>query len=194
VTYYDRASGIDTLANPSVPSVVSLPLRFMKLLEGLVYVFAPVPMFAVGRWLPVLALAGYAACWIVIARSLRPINAGEQRWLPALAMMMCIPFVFASEVRVTGEAAVMAFLALACATPAEWRVSARIAVIGILVLNLTGVALNYGLFASQQFDIRGRFVHSDASAPVYAYRTWREELRRHVLERLGLTTSERTFE
>ena len=34
VTYYDRATGIDTLANPSIPIAVSLPLRIVKLLEG----------------------------------------------------------------------------------------------------------------------------------------------------------------
>ena len=117
VTYYDRATGIDTLANPSIPIAVSLPLRIMKLLEGVFYVFAPIPMFAVAIWAPVLALVGYAACWIVIARSLQPIRR-DDLWVPAMALAMCIPFVFASEVRVTGEAAVMTFLAVACATSA----------------------------------------------------------------------------
>ena len=194
VTYYDRATGIDTLANPSIPAAVSVPLRFLKLLEGVVYVFAPVPMFAVAFWGPMLAFAGYAACWIVIARSLRPIHTGEQLWIPAMAAAMCIPFVFASEVRVTGEAAVMTFLAAACAASTEWRLSAKMAVIGLLVLNLTGIALNYGLFASKQFDIRGMPVYSDSSAPVYAYRAWREDLRRRLLETLGLIAPWRTFE
>ena len=105
MTYYDRATGIDTLANPSIPIAVSLPLRIIKLFEGVFYVFAPIPMFAVASWGPALALMGYAACWIVIARSLQPIRR-DDLWVPAMAVAMCIPFMFASEVRVTGEAAV----------------------------------------------------------------------------------------
>jgi hypothetical protein len=193
LTYYDRAAATDTLANSSIPSVVSLPLRLVKLLEGVFYVFAPIPMFAAASWGPVLALAGYAACWIVIARSLQPVRR-DTPGLMAMAAAMCIPFVFASEVRVAGEAAVMTFLAIASALPAEWRRSARIAAVCILVLNLTGIMLNYGLFASQQFDIRGTPVYSDLSAPVSTYRARREELRRQVFDRLGVATSERTFE
>ena len=193
VTYYDRATGVDTLANAVIPDAVSLPLRAVKLLEGVFYVFAPIPMFAASPWGPVLALIGYAACWIAIARSLQPIRR-DDLWLPAMAVAMCIPFVFASEVRVTGEAAVMTFLAVACATSAEWRLSRKIAVAGILMLNLVGIALNYGAFASQQYDIRGPWVFADSSQPVYAYRAWREDLRRSILESVGVTMPARTFE
>ncbi len=193
VTYYDRATGIDTLANSSIPIAVSLPLRIVKLLEGVFYVFAPIPMFAIAIWAPPLALIGYAACWIAIARSLQPIRR-DDLWVPAMALAMYIPFVFASEVRVTGEAAVMTFLAVACATSGRWLLSRKIAVVGILVLNLMGIALNYGVFSSQQDDIRGTWVSLDSSQPVYAYREWREDVRRRVLATLGLSAPGRTFE
>ena len=193
VTYYDRATNLDTLANPSIPFAVSLALRIVKLLEGVLYVFAPIPMFAFSTWGPVLALMGYAACWVVIARSRRSIPK-DARWVPAMAAAMCIPFVFASEVRVTGEAAVMTFLGVACATTANWRLSGKVAAAGILGLNLVGIALNYGVFASRQFDIRATPVFGDSSQPVYAYREWREDLRRSILESFGLTAPGRTFE
>ena len=155
--------------------------------------FAPIPMFAIAIWAPPLALIGYAACWIAIARSLQPIRR-DDLWVPAMALAMYIPFVFASEVRVTGEAAVMTFLAVACATSGRWLLSRKIAVVGILVLNLIGIALNYGVFSSQQDDIRGTWVSLDSSQPVYAYREWREDVRRRVLATLGLSAPGRTFE
>jgi hypothetical protein len=193
VTYYNRATSVDTLANPFIPVAVSLLLRVAKLLEGVFYVFAPIPMFAVDSWGPALALLGYAVSWIVIARSLQPIRK-DDLWLPAMSVAMWIPFVFASEVRVAGEAAVMTFLAVARATSAEWRLSVKIAAATILALNLIGIALNYGVFASQQYDIRGTPVFGDSSQPIYAYRAWREDVRRRVLGTFGLSAPGRTFE
>jgi hypothetical protein len=192
LTYYDRAAGTDTLANPSIPTALSLPLRIAKVLEGVLYVFAPVPMFAVSSWAPVLALIGYAICWLIIARSLQPIRTDDDVSIAALAVAMCIPFMFASEVRVTGEAVVVVFLAVACA--AKWRLSGKIAAVGILTLNLSAIALNYGVFASQQRDIHGAPVLIDASQPVYAYREWREDLRRRVLSAVGVSVPRRTLE
>jgi len=189
LTYYDRAAGIDTLANPAVSVVVSAPLRLIKLAEGVLYVFAPVPMFAVASWGPLLALAGYAACWITLARSLQPIRTADDLWVPATAGALCVPFVFASEVRVTGEAAVMTFLAVACAV--EWRRSTKVAALGILLLNLVGIALNYGVFASRQHDIGGVPVVADSAVPIHAYHEWREVVRRQALGRLGLSVAGR---
>ena len=91
--------------------------------RGVFYVFAPIPMFAVASWGPVLACLP-CRLLIVIARSLQPIR-WDGLWLPAMSVSMCIPFVLASEVRVTGEAGVMTFLAVACATFAEWRIAGK---------------------------------------------------------------------
>jgi len=60
MTYYAVAREGATLASPSIEPAISLPLRAAKLIEGTIYVFAPVPMFAVAWWGPVLALVAYA--------------------------------------------------------------------------------------------------------------------------------------
>lgn len=193
VTYYDAASRMgNTLA--SVPIVIALPLRILKLFEGILYIFAPVQMFAIVPSGPVVALVAYAVLWFVVTRSLRPFRAGPTAhgWIPAMAMTMCVPFVFASEVRVTGEATVLVFLAIASA--AQWRLSAYLAVVGILVLNLTGVALNYGAFHSEQYDVRAEPTPIDHSQPAYVYLVWREALRQRILTTLGVSVPERTFE
>jgi hypothetical protein len=130
---------------------------------------------------------------VVIARSLQSIQK-DNVWVPALAASMCIPFVFASEVRVTGEAAVMTFLAVGCATAVNWRLSAKMAATGILGLNLVGIALNYGVFASQQYDIGASPVFGDSSQPVYSYRVWREGVRRQILGTFEIDAPSRTFE
>jgi hypothetical protein len=194
LTYYDRAAGEATLASAVIPGTVEAALRVGKLIEGMMYVVAPVPMFAVVSWGPILALIGYAALWSVLVRSCRPLRArfAAHGWIAAMALAMCVPFVFASEVRVTGEAAVLTFLAIAAA--ARWRPAGKAAAIGILALNLTGIALNYGAFRSEVYDIRSTPISADGSQPVYRYQSEREKLRQRVMAALGITVPVRTFE
>ena len=192
LTYYDRAAAANTLASPETSAAVSIPLRLAKLIEGITYIFAPIPMFAIAAWTPVLALIAYAALWVVVARAVRPARWAASPWIPAMALMMCLPFVFASEVRVVGEGAVLVFLALASAL--EWRPSTRVAAVGILALNLTAIALNYGAFRSSQFDIRATPVPIDVSQPAYLYQSWRETVRQRMLAALGVRTPLRSFE
>jgi hypothetical protein len=66
--YAEESTVADSLY--SLPSVVAIPLRIVKLAEGVLYVFAPVPMVAVTPWARVVALMAYAACWVVLLRSL----------------------------------------------------------------------------------------------------------------------------
>jgi hypothetical protein len=192
LTYYDRSVGAGTLASPEIPVVLSFPLRAAKLVEGMLYVFAPVPMFAISSWGPVFALIVYVGLWLIVAQSLRPFRPGVNGWIPAMALAMCVPFVFASEVRVVGEAAVLTFLAVASA--ARWRRPARMALVGILALNLTGIGLNYGAFRSDEYDIQAAPVSVDTSQPAYAYQAWRETVRQRVLATLGVNIPTRTFE
>jgi hypothetical protein len=194
LTYYDRAAAEATLASAAVPGTVEAALRVGKLVEGMVYVFAPVPMFAGVSWGPALALLGYAALWFVVARSCRPVRSrlAAHGWIAAMALSMCVPFFFASEVRVTGEAAVLAFLAVAAA--ARWRPAGIAAGVGILVLNLTGIALNYGAFRSEVYDIHATPVSADGSQPAYVYQSEREKLRQRVMTLLGISAPVRTFE
>ena len=182
----------DTLA--SVPIAISFPLRFLNLLEGVFYIFAPVPMFAIVPSGPVVALFAYAVLWFVVTRSLRPIRAVSTThgWIPAMAMAMCLPFAFASGVRVTGEATVLVFLTIAAA--AQWRLSGKLAIVGILALNLSGIVLNYGTFRSEQYNVRAEPIPVDKSQPAYVYLMWRETIRQRILTTLGVSMPERTFE
>ena len=193
VTAHEATAQSATLDNASIGLAIAVPLRLAKLLEGILYVFAPVPMFAAVSWGPIVALCAYGALWYVVARSLRPSGAvsATNRWIPAMALTMCLPFVFASDVRVTGEATVLAFLAIASA--AQWQLPGKIAIVGILVLNLTGIMLNYGLSRSAQYDVRAEEVDMNTSQPVYAYYGWREHVRQRILTVLGVDLPERTF-
>ena len=193
VTYYDaviRMGG--TLA--SVPIAISLPLRFLKLLEGVFYIFAPAPIFAIVPSGPVVALFVYAVLWFVVSRSLHPFHAVSTThgWIPAIAMTMCLPFAFASAVRVTDEATVLLFLAIASA--AQWRLSGKLAIVGILALNLTGIVLNYGTFRSEQYNVHAEPIPVDKPQPAYVYLIWRETIRQRILTTLGVSMPERTFE
>jgi hypothetical protein len=121
LTYYVQSVGENTLAHPAVPLPVAVALRTAKLIEGIVYVFAPFPMFAIGGWWPIVALIAYVILWTVVFRSLRTssFEDGGNAALAAIAATMTLPFVFASEVRVVGEAAVIAYLAIAAGGPVE---------------------------------------------------------------------------
>ncbi|OFW03197.1 MAG: hypothetical protein A3I61_01485 [Acidobacteria bacterium RIFCSPLOWO2_02_FULL_68_18] len=169
----------------AVGTALAVPIGLAKVLEGIVIIFAPVSMFAWSPWAPIAALFAYAACWFVIIRSLPGPGARVEGWIIGLALAMCGPFAFNSEVRVTGGAAVLAFLAVAAA--ARFHRPARMAGVGILAFNLLGTALNYGLFRSSQYDIRATPDPLDTSYPVYTYQAWRDELRVDVLSRFGVT-------
>lgn len=191
LTHYARATTFNTLAGADVPLTASLPLRAAKFLEGTSYVFAPIPMFAATAWGPVVAFFAYAVLWLIVARSIDParVRSSTTAWLAALALAMCVPFVFASDVRVTGQAAVLTFLAVA--SMARWRRSGRIAIVGILALNLVGIGLNYRTFHSTAYDVRGSQIEKDLSQPAYRYLTWREEMRQRILAGLGLRATPR---
>jgi hypothetical protein len=109
-----------------------------------------------------------------------------------MAVAMLLPFLFSSEVRVAGEAAVFVFMAVA--SRAEWRPLGQLAIVGILALNLSGILVNYGMFHSTQHDIRGARVPLDASQPAYQYQAWREEARQKALGALGVVVSPRSLE
>lgn len=194
LTHYARAESWPTLASAEIPLAASLPLRGAKLLEGVSFVFAPIPMFAVTWWGPVAAFAAYLTLWAVVARSLdrARLTASPAGWLLALAVAMAVPFVYASDVRLTAHAAVFTFLAVASMT--RWRRTARLAVVGILALNLTGIGLNYRTFDSGTYDIRAPLVEKDLSQPVYRYQGWREEMRQRILAALGLPTRPRAVQ
>lgn len=194
-TYYaDTVREGNNLASASIGMAIAAPLRLAKLLEGIFYVFAPIPMFAVAPWGPVVALFAYAVFWFLVTRSLRPFRAVStiDGWIPLMAMTMCVPFVFSSEVRVTGMAAVLTFLAIASA--AHWQRPAKIAIVGILVLNITGILLNYGVFRSKQYDVHAEPISIDYSQPAYVYQVWRESVRQRVLTALGVEMPGGTFE
>jgi hypothetical protein len=186
LTHYARATTWPTLASADIPLTASLPLRGAKMLEGVVYVFAPFPMFAATWWGPIAAFALYAVPWLVIAGSLdrAHIRSAATLWLLALAVSMCVPFVFASEVRVTAEAVVFAWLALA--SMARWGRGARWAVVAILTINLAAIGLNYRTFESRVYDVRARPVEKDLSQPAYQCQAWREGMRQRMLAALGL--------
>jgi hypothetical protein len=109
-----------------------------------------------------------------------------------MAAAMSVPFLFASDVRITGAAAVMTFLWLATVVRCDGvRMTA---IVAILVLNLTGIFLNYGAFRSAQYDIRADMAGCNFySQPVYAFAGSREELRRNILTVLGSRTEFRKF-
>jgi hypothetical protein len=209
VTRYTEESAVaDSLY--TLPAVVSIPLRIVKFLEGVLYIFAPIPMFAVTPWLPFIALTAYAALWLVVlgpgsetrdikgepvAGSLTTSTKETVRsnaWIPALAIAMSVPFLFASDVRITGAAAVMTFLSVAAVVRCDGV--RMIAIVGILALNVTGIVLNYAAFRSTQYDIRAAMEGCNYySQPVYAFAASREELRRNILTVLGIRTEFRTF-
>lgn len=186
LTHYARGVEGNTLANPSIPLTTSMPLRAAKVLEGSVYVFAPFPMFAATWWGPIAAFAVYAALWLVIASSLdrARLRSSTTGWLLALALSMCIPFVFASEVRVTAEAVALAWPAVASAV--RWNRAAKAAVVALLAINLAAIGLNYRTFESRVYDVRARPVEKDLSQPAYRYQAWREGMRQRMLAALGL--------
>lgn len=166
------------------------------MLEGVLYVFAPVPMFASTWSAMAIAAIVYVTAWIVL---LRPVKISyamaalrANPTVPALAAAMSVPFLYASEVRITGAAAVMAFLWIAGVVRAD---RARALAIGaILFTNLIGIFLNYGAFRSEQYDIRAPMVGCDYySQPAYMFVARREAVRRHVLTTLGVRTEFRTF-
>ena len=194
VAYYNHAVSGNTIASEYIPLAVSLPLRMAKLIEGVVYVFAPIPVFAVARWAPIAAFIVYLSLWFVVARSLLPFRAAlrEHGGIPAMALTMCIPFVFATEVRLTMDAAVLTFLAVACF--AQWRRAGKIATVGILALNLTGIGLNYTVFRSAQYDLSAGRIAKDYSQPAYIYQAWREQVRHRILTGLGVNASVRPLE
>lgn len=191
LTHYARGVEGNTLADPSIPLATSMPLRAAKLLEGTVHVFAPFPMFAANWWGPIAAFAVYAALWLVIAGSLdrARLRSSSTGWLLALALSMCVPFVFASEVRVTAEAVV--FVWLAAASAAQWSRAARMAVVALLAVNLAAIGLNYRTFESSVYDLRAGPIEKDLSQPAYRYQAWREEMRQRILAALGLPATPR---
>lgn len=193
-TYY--ATAVREGDAPIVTLVEAGPavlIGFAKMLEGVFLVFAPVPMFAVAPWGPVVAAIPYAAFWYLVVRSIpRPQALWADGWIPAITIALCIPFILASEVRVTAIATVPAFLTIAAAmreTPL-----ARLAIVGLLALNLSGIALNYAAFRSDEYDIQAAPVAIDTSQPAYAYQAWRATVRQRVLAALGIITPTRMFE
>ena len=121
-------------------------------------------------------------------RGLRPANPT----VPALAAAMSVPFLYASEVRITGTAAVMAFLWMARVVRVD-RVRA-VAIAAILATNLIGIFMNYGAFRSEQYDIRAPMVECDYySQPAYVFVARREVIRKHVLTAPGARTEFRTL-
>lgn len=188
-TYY--AAAVREGHIPTVTEVgagLAAPIGLAKVLEGVFFIFAPVPMFTVAPWGPIVAVIPYAACWYLVARTVpRPQALWTDAWIPAIAVALCVPFIFASEVRVTGIAAVPAFLTIAAAM--QPRPSARLAIVGILALNLSGIFLNYGAFDSVEYDIRAAPAGADRAQPVYAYETWRREMRHHILAKLGVSVT-----
>jgi hypothetical protein len=191
--YTEESAVADSLY--TLPVVISIPLRIVKLFEGLLYVFAPIPMFAVTAWMPFVALAAYGALWVAVLRSpMTSVRESIRRhgWIPAMAAAMSVPFLFASDVRITGAAAVMTFLWLATVVRCDGvRMTA---IVAILVLNLTGIFLNYGAFRSAQYDIRADMAGCNFySQPVYAFAGSREKLRRNILTVLGIRTEFRKF-
>ncbi len=194
VTHYTEESAVvDSLY--SLPFIVSIPLRIVKLFEGVLYVFAPIPMFAVTFWAPFVALVAYAVAWTVLLRSIAKSGATALRsnpWIAAMAAAMSVRFLFASDVRITGAATVMTFLAIATCIGCNGL--QKKAIVAILTLNVTGIFLNYGAFRSTQYDIRAEMAGCNFYAqPLYAFAASREEMRRRILTALGVRTEFRTF-
>ena len=191
--YTEESAFFDSLY--TLPAAVSIPLRILKLIEGILYVFAPIPMFAVTTWAPFAVLGVYVVLWAIVLRSVtrRTISGlRSNAWVPAMAIAMCVPFLFASEVRTTGAAAVLTFLSVAMVVRCDRR---RMTAIGaILALNVTGILLNYGAFRSGQYDIRAEMAGCNYySQPMYAFTASREELRKAILAGLGVRTRFRTL-
>ena len=109
-----------------------------------------------------------------------------------MAIAMSVPFLVASDVRMTGAAAVLTFLSIAMVVRCDRR---RMMAIGaILALNVTGILLNYGAFQSDQYDIRAEMAGCNYhSQPVYAFTGSREDLRKAILAGLGVRTTFRTI-
>ena len=191
------AGGDSALA---APFIVSIPIRALKMVEGMLYVFAPIPMFAVRPWVPFAVLAIYVVCWTVLFRSLKPFNAlsrGSNWWMPWMALALAVPFLFASEVRIVGPAAVATFLSIAAVhqeNRVRWSTARRMAVVAMLALDVTGILLNYGVSRSAQYDISGETVGCGVEPhPVDAFASSREELRLRLLTAFGIRAESRSF-
>jgi hypothetical protein len=152
-------------------------------------------MFAMTPWAWLAVLPVYAVCWLLLLRSLAISGRTALRsnfWIAAIAIAMSIPFLFASDVRLTGAAAVMTYLAIAAGLRPS-RLPTK-AISTILVLNIAGILLNYGAFRSTQYNIRAAMEGCDYyEQPAYKFVTLREDMRKYVLTTLGVRTEFRKF-
>lgn len=191
-TYYASSKSGDNLSSFDVSLLISGIARGAKLLEGAVYVLAPIPMFASNQWLPFVALAVYGACWSVIMCCRWTALGREAGFLGLIALSVVIPFAFSSEVRVAGPAAVMMFMVIANANNREFRNLQKVAVILLLTMNLGGIALNYGTFRSTTYGLCPPSQEAFGT-PAYDYEKWRDHVRHDILSMLGVRSRKQRY-
>ena len=195
VTYYQISTHHETLASPGIPLVVAALARLAKIAEGTFFVFAPIPAFAANIWLPILAALLYAGAWFVVLRTVRRSRLKAASFLGGVALATIFPFAFASDLRIAAPASVVIYLTAALAIEPTTRLPVRVSIVGLVALNLAGIALNYGMFRSAVYDICAQPVLITAGdTPASKFNIWRDDIRYRVLHALGVKTERRIVE